>query len=553
MRLKNIGKKLKLFLILFVQEIKFVLANSKYLVDVGIITKFIQIKNTNSKINNIDKKLYKFALIGLSNSGKTCILTAMGMERRPTTESVTCAALPAIDTDSDDIKQAYVNLQQHKVALEVGKLPQATPTSMDVVPKYRYTYSDSQIGEIYFEIHDYAGELLNPSLLANGNEMVNRIRNKMRNLDGIIVLAVTPDKNESKSEIPDEIHNIIQAFNSLHGTATNDRKTPIAFVLTKWDRQSPIEKNSADIETERLEQFFDTHESFKNVLYALRNNAGEEHFKIFPISALGHCTNNIPDKIHPLASYGLPYPFGWLVRQINELDLKRLENLTKRLPKIPIVWRKKEEVDESLWLIKNLINRLPENDNERRKIVAIKQQQIRKNIKVRFLSFLTICIVVITTSWYFYDGCNLSSAETTINTKTDTSIDEIQRIQNYLMSYKTSGFLPFLRLHSEERIRQTDVLLTKIAEKYEIPFFNAVEESFNNKHWEVVVESGDKYKKICPNGQRIAEVVRMITSAKGELDKAELERKKGENTATLKRLEISLTNIRENWKRFDKT
>lgn len=514
-------------------------------------------KNTDNKLNNIDKKLYKFALYGLSNSGKTCILTAMGMECRPTEEGATCVVLPAFGAISEDAKLAYKNLQHYKASLEVGELPHATPTSMTVLPKYRYTYSDREIGEVYFEIYDYAGELLNPTLLANENEMSNNILQKMRDLDGIIILVTTPEKDKPKSEVPDEINCIIQAFNSLHGTATTKRKTPIALVLTKWDRQSPIEKNTEDNETKNIQQFFETHDSFRNVYNALQNNIGTEHFKIFPVSALGHCENNKPMRFQPLQSYGLPYPFGWLIRQINEMDFKRVENLTEQLPSVPLIWKTWQKVDEPLKMSETLINRLPDNDVERIEIVKRKRQQIKKNIIKRSLILygIVVCIVLVFSRsfWYIRDGQMLRSAEVTINTRTDAPISELQNIHKRLVKYKTSGFLPFLRPHNKKWIQQTDVLLGKIAEKLETPLFKSVEENFNNKQWQAVVESGNQYKEILPNGYYITEVVAKVASAQARINEMETKRKNDENNFALERLESLLKDIKITWERVDKS
>ncbi|MDR0706202.1 MAG: hypothetical protein LBF88_14610 [Planctomycetaceae bacterium] len=473
-------------------------------------------------MKNLDKKLYKFALFGLSGSGKTCILTAMGMERRPAIEGATLTFLPAESSDFEDTKIGSANLTKYTNSLSNGKLPEPTPNALDVVPRYRYSYTDAEIGEAYFEIHDYSGELLNPQLLGNEDEMINRIRNKMRDLDGIIVLAVAPKKGETKSEIPSEINHIIQSFSALQATQTSERKTPVVLVLTKWDRQSDIPQNSENAEDATLVQFFSEHESYRNILDALQNSIGKEYFRCFPISALGHCDRDFPVKLNPLQSYGLTYPFRFLIRQINEMDRQRIETLATNLPKgiLPLVLPTGKfadkilqklklarfttffkPVDESLQLSAKLINRLPESQTEKITAAKMFHCQTIRNIISRSISLFCVCYIL----WFAFvatlNSRMLSSAELAIKHKTDEAV--LIRCEKKLTDYCKGSYFPFTPMHfSKDKAK---VLLDKI--KYvceEVAYNNFCTAPLEPQDEKITVLN--RYLEKYPQGQYAAEM-----------------------------------------------
>jgi hypothetical protein len=453
-------------------------------------------------MKNIDKKLYKFALFGLSGSGKTCILTAMGMDRRPAIEGATLIIQPADSSDPEDTKIGDRNLATYKDSLENGNLPEPTPNSLDDVPRYRYAYTDTELGKAYFEIHDYSGELLNPRLLANGSDMISRIRSKMRDLDGIIVLAVAPKKGETKSEIPSEINHIIQAFSALQATQTSERKTPIALVLTKWDRQSDIPQNSENAETATLDQFFNKYESYRNIVDALQNSIGKEHFRSFPISALGHCNDeDFPVTVNPLLSYGLTYPFRFLIQQINEMDGQRLETLAVNLPKgyLPLVLPTGKfvneklkfarftnffkPIDESLQLSTKLINRLPESFTS--KIVTAKKfrRQTILNIASRSISLFCVCYIL----WFVFvatlNSRMLRSAELAIKNVANETV--LLRCEKKLTAYCKGSYFPFTPPHLSKN--KAKAMLDEIKGIYEELDFNV---------WKIAdLKEGDKKRE----------------------------------------------------------
>jgi GTPase SAR1 family protein len=390
----------------------------------------------------VPKRLYRFALYGLSNSGKTCYLTALALERRPTLDGSTCAALPANENDDPDIQTGWTNLQTFTKAFEDGDLPVATSIT-DGTPKYRYTYSDAVLGEIRFEIHDYAGELLRP------DNLTESIRKNFQDLDGIIVLAVVPKKNTKHSEIHGELKDLMASFNKLKANTNTERRCPIALVLTKWDRQSKIAVNGLENERETLDAFFQENPTFVNVRNSISNDIGAENFAVFPISALGHCDeSDKPRNARPLQSYGLPFPFGWLARRVNEMDIARLNDLKTPntllfLPPFKFWGKGKfwgKTTNEATTLAEKLIKRLPERSKERISNVKKMRSQIAWRKMLRGIIAGGELALLGTILWGINDSIKWRIHEATINNPKSTE-EQVDMARKWFANYAQSSWL----------------------------------------------------------------------------------------------------------------
>jgi hypothetical protein len=279
------------------------------------------------------KHYYKFAILGLSGSGKTCFISALGASHRPNSDGSSCIAVPAEPKDSQEIKEGYLNLEENLRLLDEGKLPHATEIQLGVVPKHRFIYSDAIQGQRYFEIDDYSGELLNPALAASDNSFVKTLRAKMRGIDGVVILASVPDKAKRVSEVPNELSNIVKAFIALKASDDDsEHDFPVALVLSQWDKQSDIPENDPDAENAVLEKFIGANPGYAVLVDQLTNVNRDGWFGVSPVSALGKYTPGQPVQRDPMMSYGLEFPFGWLFRQSDALRMRNLAAQYKRLP-----------------------------------------------------------------------------------------------------------------------------------------------------------------------------------------------------------------------------
>ncbi|MDR3110601.1 MAG: hypothetical protein LBU65_13105 [Planctomycetaceae bacterium] len=501
-------------------------------------------------MRNIDKKLYKFALYGLSGSGKTCTLTAMSMggKRRPTETGEVCGAY--IDEfGSDQMREWAKELAAYERGLEHGDLPNPTPPDADNPPRYRFTLSSKTQGEFYVEIIDYAGELINPDLLNNNNnEFTKKIREKMRNLDGILVLAITPEKGERTSEIPNEIGKLQTAFSSLIGTMEGERQCPVALILTKWDRYSDIPVNALAAEQNNVTQFFADNQMYWGLRQALESSIGKEHFAVFPMSGLGKCVNGKPVKVNPLQSFGVPFPFCWLAEQINTMEVERLEKLelpnqwiplitSQRLPRWMRKWNKTDDVKN---LSETLINRLPKKETEKVDKIKKVRKKVFWNVCIRTSMFCVMLWGIITGFHTFQDLSRFRAAHTAIN-KSQTSPDELLGWQKYLESYRNESYFPFLHLHWFWWRSQALTYIETIKQKTDDDAFMTIRDTANSAD---KVKLGEQYEKDYPNGRHKSEVNKIVTSAKAELYLQE-------NEAALVKLDTLYANAKKTEKESD--
>jgi len=347
--------------------------------------------------DNLDKKIYRFALFGMSGSGKTCLLTAMGMVCRPTTDGSCCSPLPAHRLASPEVQEGWATLQENaRNFSNVGELPKPNEVKLGNFPRYRYVYTDPKIGTAYFEIIDYTGGLTHHSHFRHedSTELLKHLTE--HDIDAIIVLVSAPKEGQEQSDIPDEIATISKAFNFMQSQRATEHHYPIALALTKWDRRwernETIPPNDADAEAGRLAQFMAQCTAYQTVRNILKEFAGnEECFKMFPVSALGRCSDGRSPDIVPLEAYGLPFVFGWLIQAVNDSDFHRFEMMQSKLswwqvlPLVPrvlakytpawaiSVWEQWTLPVQKTWSLgKSLLNRLPETKEGEKKRTAVK-------------------------------------------------------------------------------------------------------------------------------------------------------------------------------------
>jgi hypothetical protein len=497
-------------------------------------------------MKNINKKYYNFALYGLSGSGKTCMLTAMAMARRITTNNSTCGML-AVDSvllrsleQGENIEQGFHNLRGFEsrdaylaIAYDVsqekrdgvsfeyykqkqdesfppstdrrwqgyiqnikdGGLPEPTPHAMDKFPIYLYEGKNNYLDLFYFGIPDYAGGRLDPNALSAENSMTEELTRSMEDSDGIIVLTPVVKKGQQvDSGLKKHLEDLAVSLGNLTAK-TGTKKCPIALVLMKWDWQSDIPVNSPDAENENMKSFIEQNDLYKNI----ENKINNKYFKIFPVSALGKCNDDgNPKVIEPvLQSYGIPFPFCWLAEQINEMELERLEEVQNELPcnYLPFVWKTWKSVDETKALAKKLINRLPDNATNEIK----RAKQIMNKVLLNSMIRTCLIFVILYIIWFGLVAISnermLSNAEIAIQGTTDEP--NLQRHQSKLESYIKGSYFPLTPPHFAKA--RAENLLAKILDKCEEILYN----TFHNaplEPSEEKVKKADNYLAKYPRG-----------------------------------------------------
>ena len=284
---------------------------------------------------------YRIGVVGSKSSGKSCLLAALSMARNPNIHGYTATRIAVEDTSNADLCKGNEWADKATLFLENGKWPEPTPHERASV---RFKFTDGLTRQKNVELIDYSGELLNPDVAQS--ELAKRLREVLREMDGLIVLAEYPLQGENPSKLEKSLNGLLGVFALLNvghkkHPNTVTRQIPIAMIVNKWDRSpyfdtSPSGQGEA---CETLEKFLasEPRPFHASVASALGPAAGG-WFKSFAVSAVGAVrregagdqVREMPPGKGTLASFGLEEPFLWVIQQRDDIDIAEQEQSLKR-------------------------------------------------------------------------------------------------------------------------------------------------------------------------------------------------------------------------------
>ncbi len=385
-------------------------------------------------LNKKFKNTYRLALYGLSGSGKTCLLAALAMQRNPHPLSHSCIwNPPEIPKFSKETSQEHLLQKNSKDWMETAINKLANKEFPDPNPKgneqfvfeYNFTASTHQIFRI--ELIDYSGELINPPV--NVNTLAKNLRRRFAEVDGIVVFAEVSDTDNS-----DELFKLQQTFSLLlrESNVNVALDTPVALLVTKWDRYSKIDYSNPANEQTKLDIFINSTPSHRRLVDILRFSTTEGNFKIFPVSALGTCEQQ--NSSVESGSFGLEDAFIWLAQQRNNIDLQQFkEQVNNNSDKC----KKKGKI---------LLERFPKNSEQIKQIKTLLQECHRKRMTQAFYG-----IIIIIGLWFVtetsLDIMNYRQ-HTIIASLPHTTTKQLDEAENWLVDYIAA---PYFR-HSLAKI-----------------------------------------------------------------------------------------------------
>ncbi len=292
-------------------------------------------------------KTYRFALYGYSGSGKTALLAALAMSHIMNPKGYTSSWLPACGNQdgqktSDIEKKRQVALANGKVWLDEAidrlikqDVPPPNPDDdRDMIFDYDFTTPQRRVYRI--RLFDYAGELIDPSISTTKN--AERLRRKLKGMDGLLVLAPAPYPNADYEILADDLRRLQESFMMLRGESQKNAPIdlPVALLVNAWDRRGGIKPGSPDQEVERLETFMTMvpPPPHRNLQEAIVASVSEGNFRAFPLSSFGDCEKitisegrkiERPKLIRPLQSLSLEDPFIWVAQRCDEINLRSYE------------------------------------------------------------------------------------------------------------------------------------------------------------------------------------------------------------------------------------
>ena len=244
-----------------------------------------------SSLDPLKRHTYRIALYGRRNSGKSCILAALGLgiNRTPHPEQLACVWVndsttipippggrdwqPTDPIPADwDLTDPAITRHLGRVWMETegipklrkGEVPRPTPTLVEPF-RFIFDFSDADGRGFRVEILDYSGELVS----AEGSDdlFAKKLRGHLESMDGILILAEAPRRGEelgAHNEVVnidfdvtaraarlgkelqtqyEELNKLIQAFTLLAEERRGKRipAFPVALIFNKWDRQTKLQ------------------------------------------------------------------------------------------------------------------------------------------------------------------------------------------------------------------------------------------------------------------------------------------------------------------------
>ncbi|MDM8567859.1 hypothetical protein QUF74_19700, partial [Candidatus Halobeggiatoa sp. HSG11] len=362
------------------------------------------------------------ALYGLSGSGKTCLLTALAMQRNPHPLGHSCIwHPPEVPKFSKENSQEHLLQKQSKEWMEkaIDKLanqsfPAPNPKGNEqFVFEYDFTASTHQTFRV--ELIDYSGELINPPM--NVNTLAKNLRRRFAEVDGIVVFAEISTTDNSEA-----LFKLQQTFSLLLREANVNvaLDTPVALLVTKWDRYSDIDYSHPDNEQVKLETFINSTPSHRRLVDILRFSTTEGNFKAFPISALGTCDCEQGPSIKS-GAFGLEDAFIWIAQQRNDIDLQHFKEQVKN----------GQEKCKKTGRI--LLERFPKNSEQIKQIQTLLQECQQKRITKIFYGIVTGIVL-----WFIaetsIDIINYRQHVVVANLP-HTSVKQLDEAEDWLIDY----------------------------------------------------------------------------------------------------------------------
>lgn len=392
---------------------------------------------------------YRFALLGLKESGKTTLLTTFAMSRQPNAlgfsgDLLDSNQLAAYYQGRDDVTAAVALVQENrKLLLKQEALP---PTSVGEATTYPVIFSDAD-GAMLIELVDYSGELMDPD--RDADVFKRLLRQHLTEVDGLVILA--PVITGQAYEFQHEVDLLKRSFQSIADERRHrhGKDTPAVILLNKWDAYTSIDYQDAANEQQKLLAFLrqDPLPPHQGLRQAVENALGKENVQVLPVSALGPCEPKtftyqsdageketvvyVPKDSKSLKSFQLEDGFVWLARRRDALQVEEYQaRLGKSWPYLPNPW---PLFSAQSRLLKNLYR---EKSEKGQTVAKILQQRDRLYAK-RLISTIIAAFILLVAAESTWDYRQWQRFQQTLKSPNFTVAD-YEKIENWLLAHLSS-------------------------------------------------------------------------------------------------------------------
>ncbi len=299
---------------------------------------------------------YRFALYGRSGSGKTCVLATIEMGAIGHSRGLACVGLPVQAVRPTGDPKSWTEEERVAAGLHAGadwidaavgklksrEIPDANAPD-GVTLAYRFTLGCPQRGQSVIHTIDYAGELLDPDGLKDPVGLAASLQHDLEIYDGFLLIAETPcPENSNIAQLNIELTRLRKSFAAIEESGAK-LQTPVAVLLTKWDRYSTVDESHPENELGKAQAFLndERHLGYKSLVNSIQNAMVNQpdindsrtlgltfgNCAVFPATAFGQAVRtNAQEK--PAAAcrpFGVLEPFVWLADRRDQLDADALD------------------------------------------------------------------------------------------------------------------------------------------------------------------------------------------------------------------------------------
>ena len=349
-----------------------------------------------------------FSLLGRTNSGKTCLFTALNAYNGKSGNSEKNKINFTFVSNEEQFnkvvnkweKEKFLennksnynwnkmlnNLVENEINLKKGEeLPNNKPKATKDTDRYIYVFSYTMKDNTEkntgadLALFDYPGETLNKITNKDNEQNTNvsnyrQLNNLLSQMEAIFVIIGIPNAKEENDFIK-EISNLKIAFNGIK----QERKegsvnlvNPIILIVTKFDRyitDNKLDFNNYDECKKHFEEHFKFKTQLKGLIDLIESITENDNFAYFYTSAFGKCSE--PDKYHILLKedskpINLIEPFVYAVEKVAKIKLEKCKESEKR-NLLSVLFKPSEYFNQAI----NIMPIFPENSEEKKELTRI--------------------------------------------------------------------------------------------------------------------------------------------------------------------------------------
>lgn len=521
-------------------------------------------RNKKTDGNGQKRLSYRFALIGTTQTGKSCILAQLAQNRDGDAQGRFKSTLlrdkRSLTTEEEKqqkfdeklrkVKNYQVGLERLDAViqkLENGEKPDATNVIEENRLMLDFEMGSVERGDFLVAMEDYSGEHINLEHLNDPDSLTSLFNERFSKYDGLVFVVDTFQEEDDTFRAEQMVQALDGFFSTLKGKRVMELGSmPVALIFSRWDKYSEIDFNDPEGEFRKLEEFCALPrvafcgQIIRSIRVAAASiqkektkmpedpesqltdgeNEKDENYRIFPVSAFGKARKDGEDFVPVLGSkaFGIVEPFVWLANQCDQIQMLRMRKMAEELKALrgwdPLKWFcGRKTAGELLDLVKAQKNRIPtvheEWHRELKEFQSLASKTQWKVFRTRFgvclIGFFIAAAVALSWRMSVWQG-KLNDPKVTV-AQLEEIAWEVRGVDEFLTTLRLSR-LPLLC--NVSKIRQ------EISDRTEGASWSRVKKAAEGSQEQCALAK--EYLKYHPLGTYVEEARRIVTDYESKVD-----------------------------------